>query len=152
MARGYIYEVNTNLDRAVKINEAMFYESIDSLAVDYVSDLDVEEQNCLKQDLLDMLKKIGAKIIQEGDLYGYILSEDVKMNLFRNRYRKAQAIFKQMTLKEFSTSSLYSLRELIHDDYDDCIYMFDSLYPFDQWLRESECDVPYYLGNIVFMH
>lgn len=152
MGRGCIYEVYTEETQYIGIKEDMFYESVDSLAIDYVLDISAEEQNDLKKRMLDILKKSGAKIIKKDDMYGFILSNEVKMSLFCDRYHKAKEFFEQMSLKEFSTSDLYSLRELIHEDYDDCVYAFDSLYPFDQWIREAECNVPYYLGNIVLMH
>ena len=109
---------------------------------DYVEDS--QNQDCL----LNLLSKLGAKT---GENF-FILTDDVKYQYFASRLDKIKEIVSNLTLEEFASSDMYTLKYLIENDYGDLVYENENLISLDQWIREADTGVKYFVGNTVYMH
>lgn len=150
--RGYIFEVSTTVDNLGTLGEDDFYGALSELGANYVEDVNGEEKLRIIQDTLKDLYDQGAEKLELDSNFGIILTDACKENYFRKRYHAIKKMVSEMSLQEFATSDLYSLRSNIEDTYSDIVYFNDTEYTFDRWLREAEVDVPYYFGNVIIMH
>lgn len=139
MGRGTIFEISKR--KTGMINEENFYDIVPIMA-DYVEDS--QNQDCL----LNLLSKLGAKT---GENF-FILTDDVKYQYFASRLDKIKEIVSNLTLEEFASSDMYTLKYLIENDYGDLVYENENLISLDQWIREADTGVKYFVGNTVYMH
>lgn len=153
MARGNIYEMSMDIDNVGDVTESNFYEMA-GIACEFVEDANAETEN---EKLVQIFKQYGAETGVEEDFDGnmrpyIIFTEEVKINYFKSSFEKFKKLAESCSLEEFSTTSLYNLRFSILDPYGECVYINDTLYEFEQFLRESLTHKKYYLGNVVWMN
>ena len=166
MGRGYIYEASDNIDFIGAMGEEDFYEDLSALSVDYVADMEPEEQKELRESFAKLLKDNGAtvKLITEdtpaefpdGVIAVSHINDTFKKNYFCERFKEMKKLAEAITLAQFSIDSsdltLYKLKKSITDDYDDVVYLNGSYYTLDYFIRNADPKKTYYLGNVVRMH
>lgn len=142
--RGYIYEVSKE-KKLGEIDENSFFDK----NVDAECFSNEDQSQALF--LTEWLSNHGAETgVEDGYPY-FILTNAVKMDIFKERFEKVLEMMENMDLQTFSTSTLYFLRSTIEDTYDDAISENDGFEIFDRWIREAETDVKYFIGNVVMM-
>lgn len=166
MGRRYIYEASDNIDFIGGMGEEDFYENLSALSVDYVADMDPEDQKTLRESFAEQLKSHGATVklitvdppaeFPEGVLAVSHLNDTFKKNYFCDRYKEMKKLAESITLSQFAIDSsnftLYKLKKSISDDYDDVVYLNGSYYNLDYFIRNADGKKTYYLGNVVRMH
>lgn len=146
--RGIIYEIRKSLENLGLMDESDFYE-MNGVEFDYVKSEEKTEGASEAETFLKWLKSFGAPVSDNS----FILTETVKEKIFSENYSKFKRLADNMTLREFSTSNLYTLRSCIEDPYGDAVHTEEDYFlPFERWIREAETDVRYYVGNCVIMH
>ena len=146
--RGTIYEISRTPENLGAMDESDFYE-MSGVEFDYVKNEEKTEGTSEAGTFLNWLRSFGAPISGNS----FILTKTVKEKIFSENYSKFKKLTDNMTLREFSTSNLYTLRSCIEDPYGDAVHTKeDSFLPLERWIREAETDVKYYVGNCVIMH
>lgn len=154
MARGYLYEIAKN-------PECLFCMDADEATLRYATnefecseDLNPEEP---QKDLLEFLEQLGAKIsVDEEGRKQFQISEQVKQRYFHDRFHAMKQMVEQMTLETFSCDGISKLQELLEESYDNAVYLGDyennKFLSFDQFIREAETNISYYIGSVILMH
>ena len=143
--RGYIYEVSKEKHLGEIDENGFFDKNVDA---EWFAD----ESPSQALFLTEWFSEHGAETgVEDGYPY-FILTDAVKMDIFKERFEKVEEMMENMDLQTFSTSSLYFLRSTIEDTYDDAISENDGFEIFDRWVREAETNVKYFVGNVVAMH
>ena len=146
--RGTIYEISKNPENLGVMDESDFYE-MSGVEFDYVKNEEKVEGASAAETFLHWLKSFGTPISGNS----FVLTEMVKEKIFSKNYAKFKELADSMTLREFATSNLYTLRSCIEDPYGDAVHTEeDAFLPLERWIREAETDVRYYVGNCVIMH
>ena len=146
--RGTIYEISKAPENLGLMDESDFYE-MNGVEFDYVKNEEKTEGASAAETFLKWLRSFGTPISGNS----FILTETVKEKIFSENYSKFKKLADSMTLREFSTSNLYTLRSHIEDPYGDAVHTEeDSFLPLERWIREAETGVRYYVGNCVIMH
>ena len=146
--RGFLYEIDQNPENLGSITKVDFFEGIGVVA-EWFSDGTIDDL----EPLLDRFHEVGAEIGVDQNYPYFVLTSEVKQNHFRQKFQKAKSMMKEMTLEEFSKSTLETLRHAIENDWDDAVYTGGAIpIPLDRWIREAKTGVKYYLGNVVVMH
>lgn len=148
MARGYIYELNTDIHNNHNMTESDFYDY--GSEDDYCSD--VKNPNQEIKRLLDQLEKAGCTINRTKQ--SFIITDDAKKAFFSDRYNEFMKLTKDMTLDEFvDAGKAYTLRKLINNTYTDAVYVDNIFTTIDDFMREHVItNTEYYIGNVVLMH
>lgn len=148
MARGYIYEVNTDVHDNHNMTESDFYDY--GSEADYF--LDIKNPNQEIESLLNRLEEAGCTINRTKQ--SFIITDDARKAFFADRYKEFMKLTKNMTLDEFTDSSkAYTLSTLINNTYTDAVYVEQIFLTLDGFMREGVMtDTEYYIGNVVLMH
>lgn len=146
--RGTIYEISKASENLGLMDESDFYEMI-GVEFDYVKNEEKTEGASAAETFFKWLRSFGTPISGNS----FVLTETVKEKIFSENYSKFKKLADSMTLREFATSNLYTLRSHIEDPYGDAVHTEeDSFLPLERWIREAETGVRYYVGNCVIMH
>ena len=146
--RGIIYEIKKKTEHLGVMDESDFYE-MNGVEFDYVKNEEKTEGTSEAGTFLNWLRSFGAPV--SGNSFS--LTETVKEKIFSENYSKFKKLAEKMTLREFSTSNLYTLRSCIEDPYGDAVHTEEDCFlPLERWIREAETGVRYYVGNCVIMH
>ena len=149
MARGYIYEISENKEELFRMDESDFYEKI-NFEADYFSNENLEERSFLEEKL----NPLGIEFVHEKgtDHITFMISEQQKENYFQDRYEKLKKKVNEITLAEFAQGRFDDIQSLIEDTFDDAMYYNYELMTLDTFIRISNPNSKYYLGNVVLMH
>lgn len=157
MGRGYAYEIT---DDPATIN-SMDKDSIEShaegLEIDYCSDMGDESRAKTKKKFCDLLKSKGAIISESKGIPSITgVTSGVKQNYFKERFEKMQKLASGITLEAFASdpydTSLYTLSNMIHQQWSDVVYFNGVIYDMDTFIRNMQEDKTYFIGNIIHMH
>lgn len=174
MGRGYIYEIADDLDDIGVLDESDFYDDLGALGIDYVKNVESEEQQIIRESFAEEFKRFGAtvKLVKadtpedpEGFPDGvYVVSginKSFKEKYFKERYEEMKRLVESITLEQFATNlsqtPLYDIKRAMFRDYDDvvsqnengCHYGWNTL---DYFIRTADPEKKYYIGRVVFMH
>ena len=149
MARGTMYELQRTKELLNDLQEYQLYDHLPDIA-EYVETVKNREEE--KEYLLEDMKDLGAVVGSEEGIDYIIFTKDCKENYFRERFLKVKKMVGDMSLEEFSSSDLCTLRDTIQDDWGDMVYKEDFMMPFDQFIRTADADVKYYIGNMIYLH
>lgn len=157
MARGYCYGISTDKAEAVCFSDGDI-EELDGIEFDYCKPISEEEVNTAVSDLLEMLKKHGAKVEETMDdesgepVFSFVLTNDVKKFYFKNQFHSFKKAAAEITLDKFATEDPYQLRWLINASYTDAAYSYsEGFNSLDQFMRQALVDTAYYVKNAVYM-
>ena len=160
--RGHMFEVATDIFELFSLDENSLDDSIQTLGVDYVSNVDKETQHKLVLDLVRNLESCGAdfKIIQVFDGYECFavsnITLEVKKNYYKQRFDLTKNLAAEITLEEFSNNpynmNLYNLKKSISDDWGDMVRLNYLNFTLDCFIRNADPDFTYYFGNVVYLH
>lgn len=147
--RGYIFEIAEKKEELHTINHNDFEDTISSLGVDRIKTLEKNDRDFVVGNFIDKLIRLGARKTEDG---GFVITKEAKLNHFRERFQLFKQLAETLTLEEFSTSMLDTLKSHIAYTFGDVIYdMYDGEYDFDDWLRLSDVNTTYYIGNVIQM-
>ena len=98
----------------------------------------------------------GTEEDSEGNTRQWFkLSNSSRQEYFRPLYEEFKKVVGDMPLGKFSTG-IYTIENLLETQYGDAIYIpdhtgvyYDSI---EDFLRNAEMDVKYYVGNVIYMH
>ena len=80
----------------------------------------------------------------------------MKQRYFHDRFHAMKQMVEQMTLETFSCDGISKLQELLEESYDNAVYLGDyennKFLSFDQFIREAETNISYYIGSVILMH
>ena len=157
-----MFEVATDIFELFSLDENSLDDSIQTLGVDYVSNVDKETQHKLVLDLVRNLESCGAdfKIIQVFDGYECFavsnITLEVKKNYYKQRFDLTKNLAAEITLEEFSNNpynmNLYNLKKSISDDWGDMVRLNYLNFTLDCFIRNADPDFTYYFGNVVYLH
>jgi len=153
MARGYIYEISKNPENIGEMTEDCFY----NMSLDYVTNIEEETAASLVDDfMLSLHEMFGFTIGREfinGKCQNFIIANSIsKKAYFEKRFLDFKDKVTVMTLDEF-LSETWNLEMLINDRYSDAVYEDECFHTKDQFIRNMELGVKYYISNhVVLMH
>jgi len=158
MARGYCYEICSNLDEIGNLSESDLYEYAGH-EFDFASDLASEDSIEETTNFAEMLKNCGAEVIDvandNGDnAYRVVFAEDTKLKYFSQRFASLKKLAAEITAEQFSEDSteLYDLRQAITNTCGDMVYFDGCLYNLDTFIRHAVVGKEYYIGNAALIH
>lgn len=148
--KGNIFEINNNWMNLYKIKED-FFDPMIGLAFDWVKEEKGMKNTESINDLIAMMNSYGAKTGTEFEYQYFELTDEVKQNYFRQRFREVKLMIRNMTLEEFS-SNVSLLIEKIENP-DDIFVCDNSFVPWsiDYWIRDVEPG-RYYVGASFITH
>ena len=169
MARGYIYEMATDINTVGSFTESdLNGTSFIGGEVDFISPVEDDKQEALRDDLRGRLIASGADVKEVENTEGlqldwgadkiisFQITQRVKNNWFRKRYESlVNQVNKLLCLRDFATDSikLGNLRSTIEDRYGDLVYLEDEGWAtFDQFMRSADPETTYYIGNVILCH
>lgn len=146
--RGFLYEIDQNPENLGSITKVDFYEGV-GVTAEWFSDGTIDDL----EPVLNRLHEAGAEMGVDQNYPYFVLTPEAKQNYFREKFQKAKSIMEEMTLEEFSKSTLETMRSAIENDWDDAVCTGGTTpAPLDRWIREAKTGVKFYLGNVVVMH
>lgn len=163
MARGTLYELETNPENLFSKSESEFYDYAGH-QFEYISQ---EEPEGAARTLIGRMQEEGAETgterIPASDIPGYGSDEgtvevpwfevtpEVRKNYFLLQFRKMKKLAENMTLSDFVDGiHVFDLREAAEEHYGDAVTMQDNGFAsFDAFMRNAEGR--YYVGNVFFM-
>ena len=150
MARGFLYEIATDMEILGEMDESDFYHLVGCEA-DYFQN---ESDNHSVEGLIYILKQFGMEAGIQKDAAGrehpwFSFSKENREEFFRKRFARTKEIIDKMTLEEFSTD-VTTLMCTIDESFSDAMYFKDSIYSMDHFFRAMEPG-RYYIGNVVLM-
>ena len=80
-----------------------------------------------------------------------IFNRNARRNFFKKRFDEMKAVAESITLYEFSTDKVSTLKSLIIDNYSDAVYFNSCFYTEDDFIRMAEAGRKYYIGHVVYM-
>lgn len=148
--KGNIFEINNNWMNLYKIKED-FFDPMIGLAFDWVKEEKGMKNTESINELIAMMYSYGAKTGIEFEYQYFELTDEVKQNYFRERFREVKLMIRDMTLEEFS-SNVSLLIEKIENP-DDVFVCDNSSIPWsmDYWIRDAEPG-RYYVGASFITH
>lgn len=84
----------------------------------------------------------------------FILGENSKVQYFLSMYYMFRNLANQLTIDDFTASSqkVKQICRVLDDDYSDAIVVNDTVFTLDNFLRDAEIGVKYYVGpNVIEM-
>lgn len=156
MARGNLFEISTHIDDLGETTESDFYVQCGIIA-DYFSDIDPVKPT---KELLSRFLSAGIETGVQDDAEGrarpwFRLTQSSRQGFFKNKYEEFQRAANKLTLEEFSTG-IDDIANLMEPQYSDAVYVTDNTGVYydsiDDFLRNAETDVKYYIGNVVYMN
>ena len=151
--RGYIYEVTTEINNVGFMDESDFY-SLVGVEADYFEDAEYEDDKV--KDYLESWEKYGAETgMEEKDdgkeIPWIIFNRNARRNFFKKRFDEMKAVAESITLDEFSTDKVSTLKSLIIDNYSNAVYFNSCFYPEDDFIRLAEAGRKYYIVHVDYM-
>lgn len=151
--RGYIYEITTEIHNCGFMYEADFYDLAGTEA-DYFEDAEYEEKKV--KDYLESWEKYGAETGTEENDDGeeipwIIFNRNARRNFFKKRFDEMKTVAESITLDEFSTDKVSTLKSLIIDNYSNAVCFNSCFYTEDDFIRMAEMGKKYYIGHVVYM-
>lgn len=158
------------------MSKSDFYDSLETLCVNYVKERDVDESEldieCFLQSLISVglfVEQIEVDIEKEGvsrTVKAYEIKtgdsqamEAVKATYFNGRYSEFKDMAERFTEKYFTDSSkIKAMKSLLEDDYSDCIRLkedesIEETMTLDRFIRDMEPEMVYYLSpETILMH
>lgn len=167
MGRGYIYHISADPEVFPGLDESDFYESLDSMACDYVENCGAGRADILS-GLKNSLKSAGFEIQEENlpdaCVFAFCAGDENELktrqgNWFRGWYNRFKELSQAITLEQFAcgTEHIYPIQEALNDNYDDAVYLDmgtgPAFYAFMRFMRTLLPDKTYYVEDAcVFMH
>ena len=146
--RGYIFEVVTKKEDRYFVNHTDFEDEIYHLGVDRIKTLDTKEAEFVSTNFINKLVKYGARRTTNG---GFVVTNEMKLNYFRQRFHRFKKAVGNLTLFEFSTSTLDTIKTHILNSFGDVVFDPEGEFEFDDWVRVCEVNQVFYIGNVIQM-
>lgn len=154
MARGNLYELQSNVDAVGNTSESDFYDYLRSEFENIKEAPDPEaEVKQLWQYFHKLGMPVGAHIPANEDktIYFVDITDEGRKNYFADRFRACKQLLDEMTFENFmDTDYAYKLCSTVEDTYGDAVTMEeDTFQTFDDFMRTASGR--YYIGNIFYM-
>ncbi len=146
---GYLYEITRRPEETGKVTEENFYDCLDILCADYISDIHGEQADYVRKNLLGFIKQNEGLVQDDGS---FTISSRVKQDYFYKRFNEFKRIVQYLTLREFAEENIQALQKLLDDPMDNKVWFDGGIYTFDYWMREAPVNVPLYIGNVFYLH
>lgn len=146
---GYVYEL-------LKEKNVPFPLIADSIAeyagtkFSHCKDMEPETVKEAIEDFIELMKQYGAETSTEDGIPYFILSEDVRLNYFKQHFNRFKKVASEINTVTDFVSKMHTISDCIDDTLDDCIYD-NSLYSMDSWFKNAEI-TKYYIGNVIYVH
>ena len=156
MAKGYLYEISSFINELGKTDESDFYDQCGVVA-DWFETVDPVKPT---KELLCRFHQAGIENGTEEDSEGntrqwFKLTSSSRQEYFRPLYEEFKRAAHDMPLEKFSTG-IYTIENLLETQYGDAIYISDHTGVYydsiEDFLRNAEMDIKYYVGNVIYMH
>lgn len=153
MARGIVYEIETDRDNVGFLDESDLYD-LAGYGADYFQN--IENETPILQKFLKRWKDYGA---YTGTVTNYegksipwiVFTRDAREAYFKAKFVTMQKLAATMTFDQFC-SDVTNLKRAVCDTYDDAVYFNKYFQPMDDFLRTLILGKRYYIGHAVFMH
>lgn len=161
MARGYCYEITSDLDYIGDLDEWTINEDPSAYGVDYAAKIDDVENRRMYFAARFPGAFSGKKCVDGEDIPTIVITNEIKAKYFQHRLERLKAAVYNMTLEQFSTdyeshgdddADIYDLRLLIRDTCGDLVYFENEVMPVDDFVRKAEPNKKYYIGNVILIH
>lgn len=173
MARGIMYHIAETSEAACGMDENYFYDSLDSLCVDFVQNRTQEEA---KEDISNLVHALRCAGFTIGSYTGTgpndepvpdcatIVTGDeqtlhiCKENYFRGKLDALKKAVSDLSLETFAedTFATYNIRMLCEDTMDDAVYYgetYEGIHSLDGFIRRLSPNRVYYIApETVLMH
>ena len=150
--RGHVFGISRDLNDAESFSAEDVYEMA-LTEFDFVVDEDAPEA---VEDLINTLADCGADTgtdDEEGSVWHFTITEDVKRNWFRERLLQLQEAVAKASLDEFALTDPYELRCLAEDTHADAVYSWTTGFcSMDRFIRMAHCGEKYFVVHAHLMH
>ena len=151
--RGCFFEVSKDPKILKEMEESMFYDSSEG---EWFEDQKGGKREEALEALFKTLKnagfETGVEEYMEETIPYVVFHEKGKLEFFKMKYEKFQAMANSMSLHAFATNStaVTILQYDLRDTYGDAVFCDGELHPIDDFVRDAEGR--YYFGNVVTAH
>lgn len=154
MERVFIYEICSDITNIGNMTENYFNDMLGYGSNNFLS-IGQPEERAIRNGFIEVLKKHGAQYgtgkAGAEEIPWVIFSQETKGNYFRERFEKMKQLAGGMTLDQFSESKeeVKHLKLIIDDEFGDAVYFNSSFYTLDDFIRDVEPGMKYFIGNVL---
>ena len=160
--RGYMFEANSTPELFFGMEKSDFFNDLDQLHVEFVENAEPEQARAQLDWLRQLFANSGAELGEDVDpdtnepIFWIRISDDTKRRFYESRFSYAKKLLSEMSLNVFSGvehGSLGLLKSTIDDDYGCMVYLDESFYTLDDFVRYAIPDKKYtFSNNVVELH